>query len=192
MEGGPPVVHAILSQLKRGFPIPIIILQAFKSGTIDPICNALNKTTQLTVKPVGGSVSLLPGIAYVIPHGFRAMIEQAVGSGLPLIKPVVDDAGEDDAFLELLLSACELCGCDLKLALVGGTTELTDSVVTGLRAVDGRGGDLHVVGEQGVVVQPDVEKRIREHINIRFLTADEFVAELYRWCGFTEKSYRSI
>jgi len=186
-EGGPPVVHAILSQLIQNFPIPIVIYQVFESGAIDPLCNALNKTTQLTVRRVDRDMALLPGSAYVIPCGLRAAVRRQHGrQSLSIDTSAVEDKGTGP-FVQFLVSACKVYGDRLMLSLVGGLGEFVESILPGLEAVSENGGDISFVREPGLAVSTKADESAGHFTHIDFLSADELVARLYTWCGLTNK-----
>lgn len=186
-EGGPPFVHAILSQLAKDFPIPIVIYQIFKSGAIDPICNALNKTTALTVKAVDSDIVLLPGSAYVIPCGLRVLIKQSHGEpALSIDSANAEDRGTDP-FVRFLISACKVYGDRLSLALVGSMGEFVERMIPGLEAVSESGGEISFVREPGSAPLPESDEPRGQDLAIGFLSADELVARLYSYCGLTDR-----
>jgi two-component system chemotaxis response regulator CheB len=185
-EGGPPFVHAILSQLAKNFPIPIVIYQVFKSGAIDPICNALNKTTALTVKAVDSDIVLLPGSAYVIPCGLCAAVEQSHGKLALSIDARAAEGRGTDPFVRFLISACKIYGDRLSLALVGGMGEFVEHMIPGLEAVSECGGEIIIVREPGSAPLPESGKSRGQDVAIGSLSADELVARLYSYCGPTD------
>ena len=180
------MVHAILSQLARNFPMPIVIYQVFESGAIDPVCNALNKTTPLTVRAVDSDTILLPGSAYVIPCGLRAAVNHSHGK--PALSIDTADAGDrgTDPFVRFLISACKVYGDRLSLALVGGMGEFVERIIPGLEAVSESGGEISFVREPGSAPLPDSDESRGQSVTVGFLSADELVARLYSYCGLTD------
>ncbi len=185
-EGGPPFVHAILSQLAKDFPIPIVIYQVFKSGAIDPICNALNKTTALTVKAVDSDIVLLPGSAYVIPCGLCAVVKPSHGKLALSIDATAAEGRGTDPFVRFLISACKVYGDRLSLALVGGMGEFVERMIPGLEAVSQSGGEISFVREPGAAPLPESDKSRGQDVAIGFLSADELVARLVSYSGLTD------
>jgi chemotaxis response regulator CheB len=162
-----------------------VIYQVFKSGAIEPICNALNKTTALTVRAVGSDIDLLPGSAYVIPCGLRAAVEQSHGKlALSIDATAAEDRGTDP-FVRFLISACKVYGDRLSLALVGGMGEFVERMIPGLEAVSESGGEISFVREPGSAPMPESDKSRGRNVAIGLLSADELVARLYSYSGLT-------
>ncbi len=187
-EGGPPVIHAVLSQLTTSFPVSIAVYQIFQSGAIDPLCNALNRTTQLTVKPVDTVETLSPGVACVIPFGLGAVIEEASSQDEPRIRLIAGAARNEHPFVRFVTSACRFYGMHIKLALAGGSGAAAESILHAIEVVRGYGGDVAFVREPDDSVTPELKADAREGIRIEALSVDDLVSGLYSWCGLTEKA----
>lgn len=76
--GGPPVLQAILSRLKRGFDAPIVIVQHISLGFADGFVQWLAHSSGYPVTVATHGVAMQPGIAYVAPDGAQL---QVVGPG---------------------------------------------------------------------------------------------------------------
>jgi chemotaxis response regulator CheB len=187
-EGGPPVIHAILSQLTKDIPIAIVVCQISKGGAIDPVCNALNRTTQFNVKPLEGSMGLTWGSVCVIPYGFRAVIDDSVGAGDLAIGPASPKERKSKPFVQLLKSASRIFTSNLKVILVGGMGRSVEGLIPGLEAVCSGGGEIAFVKEPTIAAPPELEERARHTLAIDLLTVDELVAKLYAWCRLTGKA----
>jgi chemotaxis response regulator CheB len=191
-EGGPPIVHAILSQLVGGFPIPIIIYQVSESGPIDPVCNALRRTTQLAVRPAETDTALMPGTAYVVPCGLRAVIKRARGENMLCVSPGTDMDRGSEPFVQFLRSACRAYRRRLMLVVVGGIADFLEGIMPGLEVVRDGGGEIVFVREPGIASTPVVEGCAGPNLRVLSLSADELVARLYRSCGMTGRVQHPI
>jgi two-component system chemotaxis response regulator CheB len=67
--GGPPILHTMLANLPKNFPVPIVIVQHIAMGFLAGLVEWLNKSTHFPVCiPTHGDL-LLPGHAYLAPEG---------------------------------------------------------------------------------------------------------------------------
>lgn len=186
-EGGPPIVHAVLSQLRNGFPIPIVVSQVFKSGAIDPVCKALDKTTQLVVESVTASTDILPGHAYVMHRNLDAAVDCSSNSE----KPAIEVRGMADAcenrFARFLRSASMAYQECLMVAMAGRNIETALSLRGALNAVCRRGGRICLIGDPEIDMPISDDHSIVCDLVMDAVTVDELVVKLYEWCGFTSK-----
>jgi len=184
-EGGPPVVHSILSQLETDFPVPIVICQGYQTGTVKALCNVWNKTSQLTVKYAGDVNPLLPGSVCVLPHNCKAKIDTS--SSVPCMVKSRMGSGENegDPVAKLLESAGEAYGSELKLALAGGQKKGMDEFQDIVQVVSGSGGTVCSVMETGAIA---TGKLLRKGDDVSLVSSDEFVASLYAWIGRSRKT----
>lgn len=186
-EGGPPIVHDVLSQLRSDFPIPIVVSQVFRSGAIDPVSKALDKTTQLVVESVTGSINLLPGHAYVMHRNLDAVVEHHSGSGSPKIEVQGMAGVSGNRFARFLRSASIACQECLMVAMAGGITDTAVSLRGGLNAVCRRGGRICLVGDPESAMPASDDHSIVTDLGMDAVTVDELVVKLYEWWGITSK-----
>ena len=184
-EGGPPLVHAILSQLRDEFPVPIIVCPIFRLDSIKPLCNAWNKTTRLSVKTVKETTDLLPGSVYVVPYGFTGRIEDSPCTISLVLNPAEKEKGQD-AFVQILISAGKVFGEQLNVVLAGDMVNGVESMSAGLETVYELRGRLYSVSEHGERISPGLELIVKNGIGIQFISADELVMKLYAWCGWAD------
>jgi two-component system, chemotaxis family, protein-glutamate methylesterase/glutaminase len=69
--GGPIVLQTILSQLQKGFPAPVLIVQHMASGFTQGFVEWLNQTSGLPVHLAAYGESMRPGHAYVAPEDLQ-------------------------------------------------------------------------------------------------------------------------
>jgi len=69
--GGPMVLHAILSQLPKDFPLPVLIVQHMAPGFIQGFAAWLGPVSGIPIKVAGDGEPLQPGHAYLAPDGFQ-------------------------------------------------------------------------------------------------------------------------
>ena len=74
--GGPPLLHTMLANLPKNFPVPIVIVQHIAVGFLAGLVEWLTKSTQFPVRiPAHGDL-LLPGHAYLAPEGYHLGVER--------------------------------------------------------------------------------------------------------------------
>jgi two-component system chemotaxis response regulator CheB len=71
--GGPLVLQAILSQLSRDFPVPILIVQHISAGFTGGLVEWLGRAAGYTVRIPAHGDPVLPGVAYLAPDGQHMM-----------------------------------------------------------------------------------------------------------------------
>ncbi len=139
-EGGPPVVHSLLSQLPQDFPVPIVLYAGFAAGAPGPICNAWNKTTFLTVEAVSETIMLDGGKVFVLPRNMRARIGRS-GNGLKLAVDTKAADRQTSVLVSLIRSAVDCLGEGLFIVLSGGLKRDSQSVIEGVKlAAEGNAG----------------------------------------------------
>lgn len=69
--GGPPVLQAILSNIPKAFPVPVLIVQHIVPGFIQGMAEWLEHTTGLPVHIATHGARPLPGHVYLAPDGFH-------------------------------------------------------------------------------------------------------------------------
>lgn len=73
--GGPSVLKTILSQLRRDFPAPVLIVQHIAAGFIDGFVNWLGDSTALPVRIAEPGEQLQPSTILVAPEGLHLGID---------------------------------------------------------------------------------------------------------------------
>jgi two-component system chemotaxis response regulator CheB len=74
--GGPPVLHLILSMLKKDFRIPILIVQHISKGFISNLAYWLQKGTELEVRVACDGESIMPGHVYFAPDDVQMGVDR--------------------------------------------------------------------------------------------------------------------
>jgi len=184
-EGGPPVVHSILSQLDPEFPVPIVVYQGYQTGTVKALCNAWNKTSQLAVAYAGDVTPLLPRTVTVLPYECSAEVD--ITSAVPcLVKSQRRHYEEsDDPVAKFLKSAGNAFGDGLRLALAGGQIPGIEAYTEGVEIVVGSGGTVCSVMETGAIATCRQE---RKGESVSLINSDEFVSSIYAWIGRTRRT----
>jgi len=190
-EGGPPVVHSLLSQLPEDFPVPIVLYAGFATGALEPICNAWNKTTFLSVEAVSGTTPLVEGRVYVLSQNMSAQIER-IDNGLKLAIDWKTPVTDSPALVSLIRSAVRCLGDDLYVILSGGMKRNSESVIEAAKLV--------VEKSIGICFAADPALRSSEHITeiplkqlgIPSTSADELARRLLFEYGRTNLANHSI
>lgn len=73
--GGPPVLQTILSGLKGGFPVPVLVVQHIAKGFLGGMVEWLGQTSALPVHTAFHGVQLQPGHVYFAPDDFHLGVE---------------------------------------------------------------------------------------------------------------------
>ncbi|MHB2025069.1 MAG: chemotaxis-specific protein-glutamate methyltransferase CheB [Elusimicrobiota bacterium] len=74
--GGPPALHAILSRIPKGFPVPILIVQHMAPGFIGGLASWLASSTDLLVHLAAPGERPLPGRVYLAPDALHLIVGQ--------------------------------------------------------------------------------------------------------------------
>jgi len=67
--GGPPALKNILSGLRQGFPVPILIVQHIALGFLEGMVEWLNKVSGLSVRIASDGEHIRRGVVYFAPDG---------------------------------------------------------------------------------------------------------------------------
>lgn len=67
--GGPSALKTLLAELRRGFPVPILVVQHIAPGFVDGFANWLGDSLALPVQLAANAESLKPGVVYIAPDG---------------------------------------------------------------------------------------------------------------------------
>jgi len=69
--GGPPVLQAILSQIPKEFPTPLLIVQHIASGFLESLVEWLSHTTECPIHQAAHGEAMLPGHVYFAPDDYH-------------------------------------------------------------------------------------------------------------------------
>lgn len=188
-EGGPPVVHAILSQIGRDFAVPIVICQVFESGAVQPLVNAWDRTSQVSVREARNQVRLEGGVAYVVPCHGRSMVENDEDGCLLLLdEGYAGTEIEGEEICEFLVSASREYGDGLRLVLAGSLESRIEVLISGIQAVHENSGLVQCVQDSGSAILRAANEKICERTGVVSATTDSLVADLYDWTGKQRKA----
>lgn len=182
-EGGPPIVHSILSQLPAGFPVPIVISQVFRSGPIDPICNALSRTTRLRVHSTTGDVALEMGEALVLPYGTVSSFKVLEGNLFVAVRNNEDVGPGNDACSSSLIESGRFFGEGIQVAFAGLIGKHLMRLRDGIESVLDSGGGVLFVKEARAIISPEVKEYIDSESRVDVLSPDEIVVRVCSWAG---------
>jgi two-component system chemotaxis response regulator CheB len=73
--GGPVVIQTLLSGLKKGFPLPLVIVQHMTQGFSEGFAEWLEGTTGFPIHIATNGEYLLPGHAYISADGYQMGVE---------------------------------------------------------------------------------------------------------------------
>lgn len=74
--GGPPVLHTLLANLPKNFPVPIAIVQHIAVGFLGGLVEWLSKSTGVPIHVPAHGDLMLPGHVYLAPEGRHLGIER--------------------------------------------------------------------------------------------------------------------
>jgi len=80
--GGPPAIEAILRDLPREIPAPILIVQHISTGFVQGFCEWLSQITSLPVHIATDDEQLLCGHVYIAPDGYHLGVKKKGRSSL--------------------------------------------------------------------------------------------------------------
>lgn len=69
--GGPPVLQTILAGLRKGFPVPIVVVQHIAKGFLEGMVEWLRQTTHHPVHVALEGEKIVPGHVYFAPDDFH-------------------------------------------------------------------------------------------------------------------------
>ena len=166
--GGPPVLQAILGELPKDYPAPILIVQHIADGFLTGMVDWLNQTTALQVHIASYGTRPLPGHVYLAPDDFHMRVGPAGGIVLtreaPLnhLRPAVSvlfrslaEAHGPDAMGVLLTGMGRDGAAELKLMRDRGAITIAQdrdsSVVHGMPgAAIALGGATHILAADAI------------------------------------------
>lgn len=166
--GGPPVLQAILGELPKDYPAPILIVQHIADGFLTGMVDWLNQSTALQVQIASYGTRPLPGHVYLAPDDFHMRVGPAGGIVLtreaPLnhLRPAVSvlfrslaETHGPDAMGVLLTGMGKDGAAELKLMRDSGAITIAQdrdsSVVHGMPgAAIALGGATHVLAADAI------------------------------------------
>lgn len=148
--GGPAAVRAILADLPRSFPVPILIVQHIARGFTSGLAHWLADATALRVKVAELGEPADPGTVYIAPD------DRHIGcrlDGAGTIRIVLDNAPAVGAFRPsasyLFRSVAESLGVQALSVILTG---MGDDGIDGLRAAKAAGGRVIAQDEASSVI----------------------------------------
>jgi len=148
--GGPAAIRAILSELPRSFPVPILIVQHIARGFASGLAQWLAGDTALGVKVAEFGEPAEPGTVYIAPD------DRHIGcrlDGAGTIHIVLDEAPAVGAFRPsasyLFRSVAESLGAKALSVILTG---MGDDGIEGLRAAKAAGGRVIAQDEASSVI----------------------------------------
>lgn len=85
--GGPPALDALLGELPKDFPWPVVIAQHMPASFTGPLARRLDRLCALTVREVEGCTPLLPGHAYIGQGDADLILSRRSGSLVAIPAP---------------------------------------------------------------------------------------------------------
>jgi two-component system chemotaxis response regulator CheB len=86
--GGPSALKTILSELRKDFPVPVLVVQHIAPGFVDGFVNWLRDSAAMSVELARHGEPLAPGRIYVAPDGVHLGIdrEERIALAAPMSK----------------------------------------------------------------------------------------------------------
>lgn len=134
--GGPGALSAILSQLPRSFPVPILVAQHMAEGFIEGLASWLDRISPLRVKVAEHAERLFAGHVYLAPHDRHLTVLRAEEVALSDAPPV---GGFRPAASVLYEGVARIFGPSAIAVILTG---LGSDGVAGLRHVKSYGGRI--------------------------------------------------
>ncbi|HJV59404.1 MAG TPA: chemotaxis-specific protein-glutamate methyltransferase CheB [Albitalea sp.] len=85
--GGPLALQALLSALRRDFPIPVVIVQHISAGFAEGLAQWLGGVSGYPVRVAAHADCMQPGMAYVAPDGVHTTVQADLGIALSHAPP---------------------------------------------------------------------------------------------------------
>lgn len=77
--GGPVALSHVIPYLSSKFPTPILIVQHMPLGFTRPLADRLNAQSKMRVVEAADGMTLVPGVAFVVPSGKQAKLRRTFG-----------------------------------------------------------------------------------------------------------------
>ncbi|HHQ69746.1 MAG TPA: chemotaxis response regulator protein-glutamate methylesterase [Halothiobacillaceae bacterium] len=147
--GGPAAVPVVLSKLKSGFAVPIVIAQHMPGAFTGPFASRLDSSMDIHVVEAVDGIALNPGTAYVIPGGVHGEIDGRPGAyTLRLVEPVANEHYRPSVN-RLLSSVAKVAGDDAVGVVLTG---MGDDGAEGAVALNRQGGQVWAQDQQTSVI----------------------------------------
>lgn len=135
--GGPPAIQTILTELPKGFDVPMLIAQHMPPTFTALFAERLNKYTTMRVKEAVDEESIEPGHCYIAPGGKHLQIEKRAGKIIAKILDRNYDTRYSPSANLLFLSIAQ----ELEARCIGTVlTGMGDDGRDGLKKIKDRGG----------------------------------------------------
>jgi two-component system, chemotaxis family, protein-glutamate methylesterase/glutaminase len=105
--GGPLALQAILSRLRPGFGVPIVIVQHISLGFADGLVQWLQRSSRYDVRVAADGDIVQPGVAYVAPDDAQTTVH---GSGRIVLSRAAAENGFRPSVASLFRSVAEQYG----------------------------------------------------------------------------------
>jgi len=152
----------ILSNLSRGFIIPVIIVLHRKDDYRSTLTDVINNATHLKVKEAEDKEQILPGVGYVAPANYHLLIEKELTFSLDASEKVNFSRPSIDVTFQ---TAAEAYGPGLIAIILSGAN---DDGTDGLRTVRKNNGLLIAQDPKSALVaimpQNAIDKGLADHI----------------------------
>ena len=166
--------------------MPIVILQVFRSGPIDPICNALSRTTRLRVRSVEEYSELNGGEAIVLPYASECRFDSPNGVlGITVMDSEPDQSGRA-ACAQALTETSRFFRDGVQVAFAGLLGKHLMGLRSGIESVIENGGSVLFVKETRAIISPEVRDYVQSGSYAGIVSPDEMVARIHHWSGITE------
>lgn len=164
--GGPIALQTILSQLPKGFPVPLVVVQHMAEGFVHGFADWLGQTTPLPVRVPGNGEWMEPGHVYIAPDGYHTLVrsdfrivlrkDEPVNGLRPSVAPLFRSAAE--AFgpqaIGILLTGMGIDGAaELRLMSDAGATTFAQDKESSI--VHGMPGEAIRLGAATHILPPE-------------------------------------
>jgi two-component system chemotaxis response regulator CheB len=135
--GGPPALEAVLSQQSVSLPAAYMIVQHLPKGFHESLARRLSQVTDLDVRVAVSGEPIVPGVAYLAPHGTHMMLYRVEEGTLRVgLEEGPHIHGVRPAADPLMISAAAAYPSVMGVVLSG----MGSDGVAGLRAIHAAGG----------------------------------------------------
>lgn len=132
--GGLQALEKILSELPKGFPIPLAVVQHISPNPGGLLASLLGRTANLTVKEAEDKETVAPGTIYLAPPDYHLLIERGAAFSLSSDEKVNYSRPSIDVLFE---SAADAYGPGLMGVILTGAN--ADGAI-GLKRIKEQGG----------------------------------------------------
>ena len=188
--GGPPLVNDILSGLKTGFELPILVLQQMESDFSEPLTAAWSKTTAVNMIRLVDTEILQSGCAYVLPYCTYPEFSTNAGR-VEMKSQAVNASGHVSEQWSLVVENClKQFGDQMILVLLTGLKQVQGKFNSVLEKVKQAGGTIIVCRESESLNSENNEMDIIGGQQI--MSIDMIVNHLQKYVGATEQTPSNI